>query len=575
MAIVRVQTFHTYPASTGASYAFGSNNAAGNLIVVCVCGLTAITGTTSLTITDTQGNVYIPLTASWNQSIHDSYSQIWYTYNCKAGANSIIATFDYLSDVGFQATEYSGIKSTADPLDVAMAAQFAVGNNTTSLQSNSFSPQAGSLIVTAYSNENVDPGTTTSNDGITQFEYGTGHYDLMGDSLSASAGSQTFTLSFTNSMGSTKYYALSCACFLPTGSTTYTKSISETGSATDSLTEKAVSVISESGTATDTVSFTQFLYPKSIAESGTASDTVTFTQFRYAKSISETASASDTPSSKAKAVISEAGSASDTPSFTQFLFPKSISETGSATDSVTFSQFLFPTSISESGTASDSYTYTQFLFPVTISESGTATDTATFAQFFYTASISEAGSASDSYIYTQFLYPTTISESGTASDTPTESAITSISESGSAVDTVAFSQYLFPVDISENGIALDNTNFTQFLFPVNVSETGLASDTISATQTLVVLILESGAAVDNTSGSLLVAVDITESGLGVDYTTGIAVSSVFESGIATDIVNGSFVIPFPVQVWRTWNGTEWKEIISLNVWNGTTWKTIN
>ena len=212
--ITRVQTFHTYPATAKSSYAFSSSNSAGNLIVVILLGQTAITGTTNTSVTDTQGNSYTALTAAFNQSIHDSYSQIYYTYNCKSGSNSIIPDWGYLGDVGFQATEYSGVKSTSDPLDTTMSPQFAVGNNTTSLTSNSFNPQSGSLIVTGYSNENIDPGTTTANDGITVFEYDNKHYDLVGDSLSATAGSQTFTFSFTNSMGNVRYYALTLACFL-------------------------------------------------------------------------------------------------------------------------------------------------------------------------------------------------------------------------------------------------------------------------------------------------------------------------------------------------------------------------
>jgi hypothetical protein len=215
-SILQVQTLYQYPSTNGTAYPFASSNIAGHLIVVWVGGKTVAGGTLSLTVTDTQGNTYIPLTAASSGANIDSYSQIWYCSNCKAGSNSIIVTNDYLGDVGFEAVEYSGIKSTADPLDVTMTPMCAVGNNTRSLTSNSFSPQAGSLIFIGLMSENVNFGTTTSNDGITIFHYGSGHYDWEGNNLSASAGSQTFTLSFTNSMGSTKYYALVAACFLPT-----------------------------------------------------------------------------------------------------------------------------------------------------------------------------------------------------------------------------------------------------------------------------------------------------------------------------------------------------------------------
>lgn len=213
-SITKVQSFHQYPSVRGTSYPFGSSNSAGNLIVVWVGGKTVAGGTFSLTVTDTHGNSYSSLSAASSGANLDSYSQIWYCYNCLAGANSIIITNDYFGDVGFQATEYSGIKSTSDPLDVAMTPMCALGNNTTSLTSNSFSPQSGSLIFIGLMSENVNFGTTTANDGITIFQYDSGHWDWEGNNLSSTAGTQTFTLSFTNSMGNTKYYALVAACFL-------------------------------------------------------------------------------------------------------------------------------------------------------------------------------------------------------------------------------------------------------------------------------------------------------------------------------------------------------------------------
>ena len=572
MAIVRVQTFHQYPALSGTSYAFGSNNTVGNLIVVCVTA--NYVSAYDAVVTDTQGNAYSSLTAAYGTL--QSTAQIWYAPKCKAGANSVIVTFSKVNSVAIQAMEYSGCKTTS-PLDVAMTPMWALGNNTTSLQSNSFSPTAGSLIVMGYSNMYLDPGTTTSNDGITVFEYDTSQYDLVGDNLAASAGSQTFTLSFANNMGNIRYYALVCACFLAAGGTTYVKSISETGSATDSLTEKAIAKISESesGSAADTPSFSQFLFPKSISEAGSASDSLSFTAFFFTKSIAET------------------GSASDNPTFSQFVFTSTISETGNAADSVSYSQFLYPVGIIEAGSASDSPAEAAM---ASITESASASDT----PIAYALSvISEAGSATDSPSSTYQLNLSVV-ETGSATDSPVSVAVASISESAAASDTT----YSYAVVlVTENGSASDDneayalatiienasaSDISNSLYQINASitesasaddsnyssaiaeifESGSASDSISATQTLLAFISESGSAFDYPS-SIAVA-NISETGSAIDtfdVTQSILVS-IFESGNAHDAYSTISIEPTIYM----WNGTLWDNNVSIKVWNGTLWQ---
>lgn len=214
MSITRVQYKHQYVATSGTGYAFTSNNTAGNFIVVGVSGAASTDTAANFTISDSQGNSYTALTISPQPAyIGYAIARIFYAYNIKAGANSVAVSIANSSqDLGFTAVEYSGIKSTADPLDVEATPirETSVSNTTT--HSSSFSPQTGSLIFAIWADELINPNImTVTGANILQTDFA--HYDSIAEKLSANSGSQQLVFNFTASGNSTRVICL--ACFLP------------------------------------------------------------------------------------------------------------------------------------------------------------------------------------------------------------------------------------------------------------------------------------------------------------------------------------------------------------------------
>ena len=101
------------------SMAFKSANMAGNLIVVYL----AWTNTSSVSVTDTRGNVYTSVESptTWGPTSNRS-SQVFYAKNIAGGSNTVRATFaTAISSPGWADMyihEYSGIDKV-DPLDVS------------------------------------------------------------------------------------------------------------------------------------------------------------------------------------------------------------------------------------------------------------------------------------------------------------------------------------------------------------------------------------------------------------------------------------------------------------------------
>lgn len=212
MAITRVQYKHQYPATSGVGYSFTSNNTAGNFIVVVVSGSYS-GGAFSYSFSDSNGNTYTALSLD-SAPATDVKQRMFYSPNIVSGSNQITVTYSGgVSDVGFTAVEYSGIKLTS-PLDVE-ATPLITNDNTSTLVSNSFNPQSGSLIFAAFASEIGVPGgiAPVTGTGITIFQTDNGHYDSQGENLSATSGSQTVTFNLTNAiLGSG---AVNVAAFLP------------------------------------------------------------------------------------------------------------------------------------------------------------------------------------------------------------------------------------------------------------------------------------------------------------------------------------------------------------------------
>ena len=122
--------------------AFDSPNTAGNFLVA----LTDYTiQTTTLPVTDSQGNTWIPYTkVSWSSG-GGRWSQVWYCENCKAGANTVTVTPIAVTAIQLVIAEYSGIALSSSPDGTIVNA--IGGVNTTYASGNLTTSNANDLLI--------------------------------------------------------------------------------------------------------------------------------------------------------------------------------------------------------------------------------------------------------------------------------------------------------------------------------------------------------------------------------------------------------------------------------------------
>lgn len=127
--------------STTNVLAFLSNNAAGNLLVLGSenDGATTVSG-----VTDSQGNTWVKATAT-PHNFSTKSCELWYAANCKAGPNTVTATYGSAKDSAICIAEYSGA-IPASPLDKVAAGKATDGSPTTS-------PDSGNTTTTAQARE--------------------------------------------------------------------------------------------------------------------------------------------------------------------------------------------------------------------------------------------------------------------------------------------------------------------------------------------------------------------------------------------------------------------------------------
>lgn len=154
MAIARVQATGT----TSNVVAYGSDNTAGNLLVMCTTTSDDVTG-----VTDTAGNTWVKAV-----DLFDSGGplavDIWYVENCKAGANTVTAANSFGSSFcAIWVAEYSGI-ATSTSLDKTASALDPTNNPNFDSGATSTTSQADELLVGAAGNLAGLTSTWTSPD---------------------------------------------------------------------------------------------------------------------------------------------------------------------------------------------------------------------------------------------------------------------------------------------------------------------------------------------------------------------------------------------------------------------------
>jgi chitodextrinase len=179
---------HEVATSTTDSTVFNGANTAGNLIVAYVIW---DSGTSTTSMSDTQGNAYTSVAAptKWNTSKWSS--QVFYAKNIKGGANTVKATFSSsISKFGvLYVNEYSGL-DTINPLDVSAA---AVGTSKAMNSGSATTTNANDLLFGAGAST-----TSVSAPGTGYTVRSTGSGNMIEDKSVASIGSYNATATQNN-----------------------------------------------------------------------------------------------------------------------------------------------------------------------------------------------------------------------------------------------------------------------------------------------------------------------------------------------------------------------------------------
>lgn len=200
------------------------------------------------------------------------------------------------------------------------------------------------------------------------------------------------------------------------------------------------------------------VYQVTISETGSAADTLTATIVATA-TIAESASAADTMAAALAAIAALAETAAATDSVSAALAAvRTVTETATAADTIS-SVLAAAAALSETGSATDSYAAIASLVAA-LSESVSATDQVNWGGgTSYSADIAEAASATDSL-------------------TAAVAALAALAETGNATDTISALASL-QAALAESGTALDVLTAAG-VFNVTVTETGNAVDTFTA-----------------------------------------------------------------------------------------------
>jgi hypothetical protein len=201
-------------ASNTLNIAFSLNNIAGDFLVIGVRWATSTSGQVTYTVTDSQGNTWIKVPSTIFNSPHDTVD-IWYVFNCKAGANTV--TLTYVSGGGGAGTnfprgviaEFSGM-----PFPTSFDKSNSATGNSTAANSGSITPtQAFELLIGFNANEDADNITNTPSAGWTTIKIQDGNETLAYQIVQA-ANSYNYSATLSSSVHWAAYIASFSVIFL-------------------------------------------------------------------------------------------------------------------------------------------------------------------------------------------------------------------------------------------------------------------------------------------------------------------------------------------------------------------------
>jgi len=213
------------PSASSTSLALGNPTVAGDLLLV---GLFYSSTVSVVSVTDSQGNIYLPIGTELSSPTGTFKSALFYAKNIYSGTDTVTATTSSISaamPLGIYLTEYSGLDNAA-PLD-ASAQQ---SGSSTSVTSGAFTTSTSNDLLVGFC---VSDATCSVGSGLTARSTFSGN--LAEDKVVETAGSNSVT-AVSNST-----WTMQAAAFRPAGSqsapvissfTASPESISSAGSST-------------------------------------------------------------------------------------------------------------------------------------------------------------------------------------------------------------------------------------------------------------------------------------------------------------------------------------------------------
>lgn len=282
------------------------------------------------------------------------------------------------------------------------------------------------------------------------------------------------------------------------------------------------------------------IYNESISESASASDSLSALAV-FGGALSESASAADTLAASAAlaGALSEAASAADVVAAAA-AFAGALSEAASASDDIDASigAATYAVALDESVSASDVLAASAQM-NAAMSESASASDALSAASIMV-GQLSESVSPVDA-IAASGVLAASINESATAADVLSSSAVRmgALSESASAADSIdaEIGAVTYAAELVESVSAADSYTAAA-VFASAIVEAVTAQDAVTAAAVLSAVLAEVASASDAVAGSLVIAGAISEAVSAADGWVGAVGSQVFEAELSEAVAAG-------------------------------------
>ena len=282
------------------------------------------------------------------------------------------------------------------------------------------------------------------------------------------------------------------------------------------------------------------IYNESISESASASDSLSALAV-FGGALSESASAADTLAASAAlaGALSEAASAADVVAAAA-AFAGALSEAASASDDIDASigAATYAVALDESVSASDVLAASAQM-NAAMSESASASDALSAASIMV-GQLSESVSPVDA-IAASGVLAASINESATAADVLSSSAVRmgALSESASAADSIdaEIGAVTYAAELVESVSAADSYTAAA-VFASEIVEAVTAQDAVTAAAVLSAVLAEVASADDAVAGSLVLAGAIAEAVSAADGWVGAVGSQVFEAELSEAVAAG-------------------------------------